>query len=84
MRSAAQPHVPVGALAQWGSKPQAWSITDVLAMLPAGPKIAFTGGLHFNDHRLIWDKLDQVRGKDLEMALLDRDRSRLRKDRRRG
>jgi len=32
--------------------------TEVL--LPAGPKIAFTGGLDFNDHRLIWDKLDQV------------------------
>ena len=29
--------------------------TEVL--LPAGPKIAFTGGLHFNDHRLIWGKL---------------------------
>ncbi|WP_141678971.1 DUF2493 domain-containing protein, partial [Acinetobacter baumannii] len=23
-------------------------------MLPAGPKVAFTGGLDFNDHRLIW------------------------------
>jgi hypothetical protein len=22
-------------------------------LLPAGPKIAFTGGLYFNDHRLI-------------------------------
>jgi YspA, cpYpsA-related SLOG family len=29
-------------------------------LLPAGPKIAFTGGLDFNDHRLIWDKLDKV------------------------
>ena len=27
--------------------------TEVL--LPAGPKIAFTGGLDCNDHRLIWD-----------------------------
>ena len=42
--------------------------TEVL--LPAGPKIAFTGGLHFNDHRLIWDKLDQVRGKHPDMVLL--------------
>jgi ParB family chromosome partitioning protein len=31
--------------------------TEVL--LPAGPKLAFTGGLDFNDHHLIWDKLDQ-------------------------
>src|SRR3984893_18962055 len=29
-------------------------------LLPAGPKIAFTGGLDFNDHHLIWTKLDQV------------------------
>jgi len=30
-------------------------------MLPAGPKVALTGGTDFNDHRLIWGKLDQVR-----------------------
>ena len=29
-------------------------------LLPPGPKIAFSGGLDFNDHRLIWAKLDQV------------------------
>lgn len=39
-------------------------------MLPAGPKIAFSGGLDFNDHRLIWDKLDQVRAKHPDMVLL--------------
>jgi hypothetical protein len=39
-------------------------------MLPPGPKIAFTGGLDFNDHRLIWDKLDQVRAKHPDMVLL--------------
>jgi hypothetical protein len=39
-------------------------------MLPAGPKIAFTGGLDFNDHRLIWDRLDQVRAKHPDMVLL--------------
>lgn len=39
-------------------------------MLPPGPKIAFTGGLEFNDHRLIWDRLDQVRAKHPEMVLL--------------
>jgi hypothetical protein len=32
-------------------------------MLPAGPKIAFTGGLDFNDHRAIWDRLDKVRAR---------------------
>jgi hypothetical protein len=39
-------------------------------MLPQGPKIAFTGGLDFNDHRLIWDKLDHVRAKHPDMVLL--------------
>ena len=39
-------------------------------MLPPGPKIAFTGGLDFNDHRLIWDKLDQARAKHPNMVLL--------------
>jgi len=39
-------------------------------MLPAGPKIALTGGLDFNDHRLIWDKLDQVHAKHSDMVLL--------------
>src|ERR1700745_332105 len=33
--------------------------TEVL--LPAGPKIAFTGGLDFNDHAAIWDRLHKVR-----------------------
>jgi hypothetical protein len=44
------------------------SETEVL--LPAGPKIAFTGGLDFNDHSLIWNKLDQVRAKHPDMVLL--------------
>ena len=39
-------------------------------LLPAGPKIAFTGGLDFNDHRLIWDKLDRVHAKHADMVLL--------------
>jgi hypothetical protein len=42
--------------------------TEVL--LPAGPKIAFTGGLDFNDHRLIWDRLDKVHAKHPDMVLL--------------
>jgi hypothetical protein len=42
--------------------------TEVL--LPTGPKIAFTGGLDFNDHRAIWDTLDKVRAKHPDMVLL--------------
>jgi len=38
--------------------------------LPAGPKIAVTGGADFNDHALIWAKLDQVRAKHPDMVLL--------------
>jgi hypothetical protein len=38
-------------------------------MLPAGPKIAFSGG-DSADHKLIWDKLDQVRAKHPDMVLL--------------
>jgi len=40
------------------------------ASLPAGPKIAVTGGADFNDHTLIWAKLDQVRAKHPDMVLL--------------
>ncbi len=39
-------------------------------MLPTGPRIAFTGGLEFNDHQLIWDKLDRVHAKHPDMVLL--------------
>jgi len=39
-------------------------------LLPAGPKIAVTGGLDFNDHRLIWDRLDKVHAKHPDMVLL--------------
>jgi hypothetical protein len=42
--------------------------TEVL--VPAGPKIALTGGLDFNDHRLIWDRLDKVHAKHPDMVLL--------------
>jgi YspA, cpYpsA-related SLOG family len=42
--------------------------TEVL--LPAGPKIAFTGGPDYNDHRAIWDRLDRVRAKHPDMVLL--------------
>ena len=39
-------------------------------LLPAGPKIAFTGGVDFNDHKVIWDRLDKVRAKHPDMVLL--------------
>jgi len=40
------------------------------AMVPSGPKIALTGGLDFDDHRLIWDRLDKVHAKHPDMVLL--------------
>ncbi len=39
-------------------------------MLPPGPKIALTGGLDFNDHHLIWDRLDKVHAKHPDMVLI--------------
>ncbi|MHB1302625.1 MAG: DUF2493 domain-containing protein [Acidiphilium sp.] len=39
-------------------------------LLPSGPKIAFTGGLEFNDHILIWNRLDKVHAKHPDMVLL--------------
>jgi hypothetical protein len=39
-------------------------------MLPAGPKIALTGGLDFNDHARIWDALDKVHTKHPDMVLV--------------
>jgi hypothetical protein len=44
--------------------------TDREVLLPAGPKVAVTGGLDFNDHKLIWAKLDQVHAKHPDMVLL--------------
>jgi hypothetical protein len=38
--------------------------------LPQGPKIALSGGLGFNDHHLIWDRLDKVHAKHPDMVLL--------------
>jgi hypothetical protein len=39
-------------------------------LLPAGPKIAFTGGVEFNNHNAIWDRLDKVHAKHPDMVLL--------------
>jgi hypothetical protein len=43
---------------------------DTKVMLPAGPKVALTGGLDFNDHQLVWDTLDRVHTKHPDMVLL--------------
>ena len=39
-------------------------------MLPAGAKVAFTGGSDFNDHQAVWAALDRVRAKHADMVLL--------------
>ncbi|MCQ9148328.1 MULTISPECIES: DUF2493 domain-containing protein [Hyphomicrobiales] len=39
-------------------------------LLPAGPKVAVSGGTNFNDHHLIWAKLDQVHAKHADMVLI--------------
>jgi hypothetical protein len=44
--------------------------TEAEVLLPAGPKIALTGGLDFNDHRAVWDRLDKVHAKHPDMVLL--------------
>jgi hypothetical protein len=42
--------------------------TEVL--LPAGPRIAFAGGVDYNDHARIWAVLDRVHRKHADMVLL--------------
>jgi YspA, cpYpsA-related SLOG family len=44
--------------------------TEAEVLLPAGPKIAFTGGLEFNDHQVVWERLDKVHAKHPDMVLL--------------
>lgn len=39
-------------------------------LVPPGPKVVVTGGLDFDDHVLIWDRLDKVRAKHPDMVLL--------------
>jgi len=39
-------------------------------LLPAGARIAFTGGSDYNDHSRIWDALDKVLAKHPDMVLL--------------
>lgn len=42
---------------------------DNEVLLPAGPKIAFSGG-DTTDHRTIWAKLDQIHAKHPDMVLM--------------
>jgi hypothetical protein len=37
---------------------------------PAGPKIAFAGGVDYNDHQAIWSALDKVHAKHADMVLI--------------
>ncbi len=43
---------------------------EIEPLTPTGVRIAVTGGVDFNDHRLIWDALDKVRAKHADMVLL--------------
>jgi hypothetical protein len=43
---------------------------ETVVLVPPGPKVAFTGGLEFNDHHAIWDWLDKVHAKHPDMVLL--------------
>ncbi|WP_192649666.1 DUF2493 domain-containing protein [Sphingopyxis sp. OAS728] len=40
------------------------------ALLPAGTRIALSGGNAFGDHRAVWDALDKARGRYPDMVLL--------------
>ncbi|MFU0504862.1 DUF2493 domain-containing protein [Pseudaminobacter sp. NGMCC 1.201702] len=39
-------------------------------MIPAGTKIAFSGGIDYNDHEAVWDALDRARTKFPDLVLL--------------
>lgn len=39
-------------------------------LLPSGPKVALSGGTGFNDHHLIWARLDKVHARYPDMVLL--------------
>ena len=43
---------------------------DTELMLPKGPKIAFSGGADYTDHKLIWSVLDKVLVKHPDMVLI--------------
>ncbi len=39
-------------------------------LIPPGPKIVVTGGADYNDHRLIWDRLDRAHARHPDMTLI--------------
>ncbi|MEA2753817.1 MAG: hypothetical protein QOJ54_106 [Aliidongia sp.] len=43
---------------------------DQQVLLPDGPKVVFSAGLDFNEHDLIWAKLDKVLAKHPKMVLV--------------
>jgi hypothetical protein len=43
---------------------------ETQVLLPAGTKIAFAGGMDFNDHEMIWASLDRAHDKHPDMVLL--------------
>jgi hypothetical protein len=43
---------------------------ETQVLIPAGTKIAFSGGMDYNDHQAIWDALDRARTKFPNMVLL--------------
>lgn len=43
---------------------------DNHVLIPPGDRIALSGGVEFNDHRLIWDVLDKVHARHPQMVLL--------------
>ena len=43
---------------------------DTELLVPAGTRIALSGGTDYNDHQRIWDALDKVRAKHPDMVLL--------------
>jgi hypothetical protein len=44
--------------------------TEIEPLMPAGTKIAFSGGASCNDHTRIWESLDKVLAKHPDMVLL--------------
>ncbi|KEC69597.1 hypothetical protein RLPCCGM1_p1789 [Rhizobium leguminosarum bv. phaseoli CCGM1] len=50
--------------------PSARRRAETEVLIPAGTKIAFGGGIDYNDHERIWAKLDQALAKYPDMVLL--------------
>jgi hypothetical protein len=45
-------------------------IAETEVLLPPGTRILFSGGVDFNDHQLIWHKLDQLHARYPDMVLI--------------